>query len=85
MAAQHMNPDEAVRAHLEVGARLSIAIHFGTFRLSAEAIDAPVAALEAALRAHRLSPAAFRVPECGETFYRRGLAPGGIGIGPGIP
>ena len=69
MAPQHMNPDESVRAHLEVGAHLSIAIHFGTFRLSDEAIDAPVAALGAALDAHGVAPVAFRVPVCGERFY----------------
>jgi L-ascorbate metabolism protein UlaG (beta-lactamase superfamily) len=69
MAAQHMNPDEAVRAHLDLGARLSIAMHFATFRLSQEAINAPVDALEVARRQHGVSSEAFRVPDFGETIY----------------
>ena len=48
MAAVHMNPDEAVRAHVALGARQSIGMHFGTFRLTDEAIDAPVVDLERA-------------------------------------
>jgi L-ascorbate metabolism protein UlaG (beta-lactamase superfamily) len=69
MASHHMNPDEAVRAHVNLGARLSIGMHFATFRLTDEAIDAPVQALEVALREHQISPDAFRVPEFGETMY----------------
>lgn len=42
MAPVHMNPDEAVQAHRELGAQRSIGMHFGTFRLTDEAIDAPV-------------------------------------------
>ncbi len=41
MAAVHMNPVEAVQAHLDLHARQSIGMHFGTFRLTDEAIDAP--------------------------------------------
>lgn len=36
----HMNPAEAVEAHVDLAARQSIAMHFGTFRLTPEAIDA---------------------------------------------
>ena len=41
MAPVHMAPDEAVRAHEILGARTSIAIHHGTFRLADEGIDTP--------------------------------------------
>jgi L-ascorbate metabolism protein UlaG (beta-lactamase superfamily) len=68
MAQQHMNPDDAVRAHLDLGAKLSIAIHFGTFPLTDEAIDAPAAALAAALETHRVPASSFRVPAFGETI-----------------
>jgi L-ascorbate metabolism protein UlaG (beta-lactamase superfamily) len=71
MAAQHMNPDEAVRAHLDLGARLSIAMHFGTFRMSHEAIDAPIKSLEVARLEHGVSDEEFRVPEFGESIYWR--------------
>jgi L-ascorbate metabolism protein UlaG (beta-lactamase superfamily) len=67
MAAVHMNPDEAVRAHLAVGAKLSLASHHGTFRLTDEGIDAPVNDLAAARKTHELPAAAFVAPGFGET------------------
>jgi L-ascorbate metabolism protein UlaG (beta-lactamase superfamily) len=48
MAPVHMNPAEAVDAHLALGARRSLGMHFGTFQLTDEAIDAPLTALEMA-------------------------------------
>lgn len=57
-----MNPDDAVRAHLDLGARLSLAMHFATFPLTDEAIDAPIAALDVARRAHGVPIERFRVP-----------------------
>jgi len=68
MAQMHMNPDDAVRAHLDLGARLSVAIHFGTFPLTDEAIDAPAAALATALAEHGVPETAFRLPSFGETI-----------------
>jgi L-ascorbate metabolism protein UlaG (beta-lactamase superfamily) len=51
MAPVHMNPAEAMQAHLALGARRSVGMHFGTFQLTDEAIDAPLLALEAARQA----------------------------------
>lgn len=48
MAAVHMNPAEAVDAHLALDAARSVGMHFGTFQLTDEAIDAPELALGAA-------------------------------------
>ena len=45
----HMNPAEAVQAHLDLAARQSIAMHFGTFQLTPEGIDEPVRELAKAL------------------------------------
>ncbi len=67
MGPVHMNPDEAVRAHLEVRARHSVGMHFGTFQLTDEDIDEPVRALDAARRAHGVTPGAFEVLGFGET------------------
>jgi L-ascorbate metabolism protein UlaG (beta-lactamase superfamily) len=67
MAPIHMNPDEAVRAHLDLGARASVGMHFGTFRLTDEGIDEPVRALERARTAYDVSADAFRVLDFGET------------------
>ena len=69
MAPQHVKPEEAVRAHLDLGARLSIAMHFATFhQLSDEAIEAPVTALAVAQREHGLPGDVFRVLGFGETL-----------------
>jgi L-ascorbate metabolism protein UlaG (beta-lactamase superfamily) len=63
----HMNPAEAVRAHRDLGARRSIGMHFGTFRLTAEAIDAPQAELGRALAASGLAESEFVTLHEGET------------------
>jgi len=67
MKPVHMNPDEAVRAHLDLRARRSIGMHFGTFQLTDEAIDEPLRALERARTAHGVSADAFGVLDFGET------------------
>jgi L-ascorbate metabolism protein UlaG (beta-lactamase superfamily) len=41
MSRVHMAPQEAVRAHGILAAKISIAIHHGTFQLGDEAIDTP--------------------------------------------
>ncbi len=41
MKPVHMNPPEAVRAHLDVRSRYSVACHWGTFNLSDEPVDEP--------------------------------------------
>jgi L-ascorbate metabolism protein UlaG (beta-lactamase superfamily) len=64
----HVNPEEAVRIHRDVGARRSLGMHFGTFQLTDEAIDAPVIALEAARRAAGLEDEVFGVLDFGETL-----------------
>lgn len=68
MRASHVNPEEAVRAHLDVGARLSVGMHFGTFQLTDEGIDEPIQALREALGRHGVEARQFRVPAFGETL-----------------
>jgi L-ascorbate metabolism protein UlaG (beta-lactamase superfamily) len=67
MRDQHMNPDESVRAHVQMQARLSIATHFGCFQLTDEGIDEPLRALERARRRHSVDRESFRALEVGET------------------
>lgn len=72
MKTQHMNPDDAVKAHMDLGARQSIAIHHGTVQLTDEGIDQPVSDLKKALEARALDPTRFLVLDCGEEkrFHR---------------
>ncbi|HEY2229341.1 MAG TPA: MBL fold metallo-hydrolase [Xanthobacteraceae bacterium] len=67
MQPMHMNPAEAVRAHRDLGSRQSIGMHFGTFQLSAEAIDQPQADLRRALIESGLAESEFITLHEGET------------------
>jgi L-ascorbate metabolism protein UlaG (beta-lactamase superfamily) len=49
MKNMHMNPAEAVKAHLDLGAKNSVGMHYGTFQLSFEAHDQPLIDLKAAI------------------------------------
>jgi L-ascorbate metabolism protein UlaG (beta-lactamase superfamily) len=51
MAAQHVNPEEAVQVMLDCGAARAFGHHWGTFRLTEEAIEAPAEDLTVALAA----------------------------------
>ncbi len=59
MRRVHMDPAEAVRAHRTLGARQSVGMHFGTFQLTDEAIDAPERALAEACRGQQVAAASF--------------------------
>jgi L-ascorbate metabolism protein UlaG (beta-lactamase superfamily) len=62
----HMSPVDAVRAHCDLQAALSVGIHHGTFQLGDEAYDKPAADVAAELARLALDPASFVVPEFGE-------------------
>ena len=63
----HMDPAEAVQAHLDLGAPESVAMHFGTFQLTTEGIDEPVRELEVACRGAGVPLPRFRVLSFGES------------------
>ena len=67
MRSVHMNPAEAVQAHVELESRESIAMHFGTFQLTTEGIDEPLRALERARQERQIADAAFRALQFGES------------------
>lgn len=71
MKPMHVDPAEAVRVHLDVRASTSLAMHFGTFRLTDDGIDEPVRGLEEARVRAGVDPASFRVPNWGETVVIR--------------
>lgn len=68
MRAYHMSPADAVQAHLDLGAKVSVGIHHGTFRLGDESIDRPAKDLAIALEARGVAPDAFRVLDFGATL-----------------
>ncbi|HEY5145732.1 MAG TPA: MBL fold metallo-hydrolase, partial [Polyangiaceae bacterium] len=47
MSKQHMNPEEAVQAFVDLGARKFVAMHWGTFKLTDEPLDEPPRRLDA--------------------------------------
>ncbi|RYZ65408.1 MAG: hypothetical protein EOP09_14320, partial [Proteobacteria bacterium] len=49
MREQHMDPQDAVRAHLDLKSNLSIGTHYGTFQLTDEGIEDPITELSKAL------------------------------------
>ena len=61
----HMNPAEAVQAHLDIESPRSVAMHYGTFRMTIEGIDAPVIALDEARRANGVSASQFSTLDFG--------------------
>lgn len=74
MKEQHMNPEEAILASLDLQSYLSLASHHQTFNLSYEKINDPVIALNRRLVAHGLTDKNFMAPETGETvIYRQTL------------
>jgi len=69
MRGQHMDPAEAYQAFRDLGARLLIPIHWGTFDLTDEPLDLPPVELGRAVAAAGGDPAAVRVLAIGERWH----------------
>lgn len=67
MKPMHTNPAEALQAHIDLKAKTSIGMHFGTFQLSAEPIDQPERDLKSALSKMNIPEAQFIVMDVGQT------------------
>lgn len=67
MKPVHMNPEEGVQAHKDLGAKLSIGMHIGTFQLASEPFDEPQLKLKEALQRENISEASFLTFKEGET------------------
>ncbi len=63
----HLNPHEAVQAHLDLKSEFSIGMHYGTFQLTLEAVDRPEKDLDVALTEYGLSRDVFTTLEVGQT------------------
>jgi L-ascorbate metabolism protein UlaG (beta-lactamase superfamily) len=68
MKDQHVDPEEAVRIFGDVEAAWGLAHHWGTFRLTDEAIDEPPKQLAVALERAGLAPDRFVTRRPGEVF-----------------
>jgi L-ascorbate metabolism protein UlaG (beta-lactamase superfamily) len=68
MRPHHLDPHEAVRAHLDLGSPPTLAMHWGTFQLTDEGIEEPVRRLTEARAAAGIPLDRFRLPRHGETL-----------------
>lgn len=75
MHSQHVDPEDAVLAHIALGATQSVAIHWGTFDQSDEGMYEPAGELLLALRRQGLPPSSFVALENGESVQIEGRAP----------
>ena len=67
MSESHMNPEEAVRAAVDLQARRAVAMHFGTFDLSDEPLEEPPLRFSAAAKLSELGDNSAWVLAVGET------------------
>lgn len=65
MSPVHIEPKDAVRIHQEVGSKLSIGMHWKTFRLSDEPMQQPPHDLYLSLQENQIEPSQFRIIEPG--------------------
>lgn len=66
MSPVHICPEKAVKIHQEVHSKLSIGMHWKTFKLSEENLDQPPFDLHSNMEKANLNPLAFRVLEPGQ-------------------
>lgn len=67
MQTQHINVEEALKIHRDLGAKRSLGVHWGTFALSDEALDEPPRELARQRDAQALAEEEFFVLAIGET------------------
>ena len=68
MEPSHINPAQAVEVYEKLGAFYAMAVHWGTFQLSAEAINEPPMLLRQSLSRELIPPGRFRVTEAGQPW-----------------
>jgi N-acyl-phosphatidylethanolamine-hydrolysing phospholipase D len=67
MQRQHVDPEDAVRIHRDLGAKASLGIHWGTFELTDESLDEPPRRLAQARQAQGVPDSAFFTLAIGQT------------------
>jgi L-ascorbate metabolism protein UlaG (beta-lactamase superfamily) len=66
MEPQHMNPEDAAQAFVDLGAQTFVAMHWGTFRLTDEPLGEPPERIRAAFTAHGLAEERLWIFDIGE-------------------
>jgi L-ascorbate metabolism protein UlaG (beta-lactamase superfamily) len=72
MEKQHLNPEQAVQAYLDLGALHFVAMHWGTFKLTDEPLDEPPRRLRAEWLRRGLPEERLHIPAIGETLQLDG-------------
>jgi len=67
MQPQHVDPAEAVQIHLDIGAKCSVGVHWGTFALADDPLDQPLHDMERVRRAKGVPEQAFFLMPVGAT------------------
>ena len=67
-SGNHIAPKEAVTAFEQLDAAYGLGVHWGTFELTSEPIDAPPQLLQAALAARGIAKDRFRTLEAGQAW-----------------
>jgi N-acyl-phosphatidylethanolamine-hydrolysing phospholipase D len=67
MAGQHVDVEQALRIHRDLGAKRSLGLHWGTFQLSDEPLDEPPRVLARLREQHDVAEEAFFTLAIGET------------------
>src|ERR1019366_5434018 len=68
MEPMHLDPADAVRVHLDIASRCSVACHWGTFRMTDERLNEPPVRLAQELKAQQVDPQEFQVLRPGQTI-----------------
>ena len=68
MRTVHSSPKDAVAIHVDVGAKLSVGMHWSTFKLSCEGIDRPPFDLYREMLIRNLNPRHFLAINPGDTL-----------------
>jgi L-ascorbate metabolism protein UlaG (beta-lactamase superfamily) len=72
MQPVHVDPEEALQAFEDLGARTFVAMHWGTFKQADEPLDEPPSRIEAERIRRGLAAERVKVPAVGETLeFRR--------------
>ncbi|MBA2727175.1 MAG: MBL fold metallo-hydrolase [Parachlamydiaceae bacterium] len=69
MKYAHMDPQEAVFAHKDLGGPFTAAIHFKTFQLGDDGFNEPCIYLRESCEKHQIQPDKFRTLNIGEAWY----------------